>query len=143
MNKRPKSREETPKEGSDSARRYRTATICDRAAQKARAFESFPVQNSPRPAIGRKFNAGVFFVLFQMLEDRPSIDRRSSRDVIHQALEFVIDDVVKKCTVSQADSNAEIMGSDADRIRYPCATCRIGLGRNGLFSPRSEPKEQP
>jgi hypothetical protein len=26
-NKRPKSREETPKEGSDSARRYRTATI--------------------------------------------------------------------------------------------------------------------
>src|ERR1700733_1766932 len=43
--KRPKSREETPKEGSDSARRYRTATICDRAAQNARAFESFPVQN--------------------------------------------------------------------------------------------------
>jgi hypothetical protein len=44
MNKRPKSREETPKEGSDSARRYRTATICDRAAQSARPFESFPVQ---------------------------------------------------------------------------------------------------
>src|ERR1700742_2818182 len=33
--KRPKSREETPKEGSDSARRYRTAKICDRAAQSA------------------------------------------------------------------------------------------------------------
>jgi hypothetical protein len=45
MNKRPKSREETPKEGSDSARRYRTATICDRAAQKARGFALFPVQN--------------------------------------------------------------------------------------------------
>jgi len=45
----PKSREETPKEGSDSARRYRTATICDRAAQKARAFELFPVQNSTHP----------------------------------------------------------------------------------------------
>ena len=43
MNKRPKSREETPKEGSDSARRYRTATICGRAAQSARPFESFPV----------------------------------------------------------------------------------------------------
>ncbi|WGR95405.1 hypothetical protein MTX26_06075 [Bradyrhizobium sp. ISRA443] len=42
MNKRPKSREETPKEGSDSARRYRTATICDRAAQNARLFETFP-----------------------------------------------------------------------------------------------------
>jgi hypothetical protein len=45
MNKRPKSREETPKEGSDSARRYRTAPICDRAAQKARAFDTFPVQS--------------------------------------------------------------------------------------------------
>ena len=38
MNKRPKSREETPKEGSDRARPYRTATICGRAAQNARAF---------------------------------------------------------------------------------------------------------
>jgi hypothetical protein len=38
MNKRPKSREETPKEGSDSARRYRTATICGRAAQNASGF---------------------------------------------------------------------------------------------------------
>jgi hypothetical protein len=44
MHKRPKSREETPKEGSDSARRYRTATICDRAAPSARVFESFPMQ---------------------------------------------------------------------------------------------------
>src|SRR6201981_902423 len=44
--KRPKSREETPKEGSDSARRYRTATICDRAAQSARVFELFPMQIS-------------------------------------------------------------------------------------------------
>ncbi len=46
MSKRPKSREETPKEGSDSARRYRTATICDRDAQNARAFRAFPMQNS-------------------------------------------------------------------------------------------------
>jgi hypothetical protein len=43
MNKRPKSREETPKEGSSNAKRYRTATICGRAAQSARAFELFPV----------------------------------------------------------------------------------------------------
>jgi len=43
MSKRPKSREETPKEGSDSARRYRTATICGRAAQSARAFTTFPM----------------------------------------------------------------------------------------------------
>jgi hypothetical protein len=45
MSKRPKSREETPKEGSGSAERYRTATICDRAAQSARVFEHFPMQN--------------------------------------------------------------------------------------------------
>ncbi len=44
MKKRPKSREETPKEGSGNAKRYRTATICDRAAQSARAFERFPMQ---------------------------------------------------------------------------------------------------
>ena len=44
MKKRPKSREETPKEGSGNAKRYRTATICDRAAQSARAFKPFPMQ---------------------------------------------------------------------------------------------------
>jgi hypothetical protein len=47
MSKRPKSREETPKEGSDSARRYRTATICDRAAQSASVFETFPTKFRP------------------------------------------------------------------------------------------------
>jgi hypothetical protein len=46
MSKRPKSREETPKEGSDNAKRYRTAAICGRAAQSARVFELFPMQNS-------------------------------------------------------------------------------------------------
>jgi hypothetical protein len=46
MSKRPKSREETPKEGSDSARRYRTATICGRAAQSASIFPRFPMQKS-------------------------------------------------------------------------------------------------
>ena len=45
MNKRPKSREETPKEGSGHAKRYRTATICDRAAQSARALQTFSVHN--------------------------------------------------------------------------------------------------
>jgi hypothetical protein len=44
MKKRPKSREETPKEGSGNAERYRTATICGRDAQSARAFERFPMQ---------------------------------------------------------------------------------------------------
>jgi hypothetical protein len=46
MSKRPKSREETPKEGSDSARRYRTATICSRAAQSARIFLPFCMQKT-------------------------------------------------------------------------------------------------
>jgi hypothetical protein len=46
MSKRPKSREETPKEGSDSARRYRTATICGRDAQSARIFLRFAMQKS-------------------------------------------------------------------------------------------------
>jgi hypothetical protein len=46
MSKRPKSREETPKEGSGNARRYRTATICDCAAQSARAFGRFPMQKT-------------------------------------------------------------------------------------------------
>jgi hypothetical protein len=54
MNKRPKSREETPKEGSDSARRYRTATICDRDAQSARAFDAFHVQKPTLPDSGTK-----------------------------------------------------------------------------------------
>ncbi|MGY4232125.1 hypothetical protein ACVIIW_001072 [Bradyrhizobium sp. USDA 4449] len=46
MKKRPKSREETPKEGSGNAKRYRTATICGRAAQSARVFERFPMQKA-------------------------------------------------------------------------------------------------
>jgi hypothetical protein len=37
----PKSREETPKEGSNNARRYRTATICSRNALKASIFKEF------------------------------------------------------------------------------------------------------
>src|ERR1700719_938724 len=37
--KRPKSREETPKEGSGNARRYRTATTCHRNAQNASVLD--------------------------------------------------------------------------------------------------------
>ena len=70
MNKRPKSREETPKEGSDSARRYRTATICDRAAQSARPFEPFPVQNS-YPAAGQKSHIVYFYADFRWLDTTP------------------------------------------------------------------------
>jgi hypothetical protein len=64
--KRPKSREETPKEGSDSARRYRTATICDRAAQKARVFNSFPMQISPGLRASNTWPALPFFIYIQL-----------------------------------------------------------------------------
>jgi hypothetical protein len=68
MNKRPKSREETPKEGSDSARRYRTATICDRAAQSARVFKSFPVQKIASAAgPDKKATSVTFFNDFKHL----------------------------------------------------------------------------
>src|SRR5476651_1390007 len=34
-----------PRRAAITPKRYRTATICDRAAQSARAFETFPMQN--------------------------------------------------------------------------------------------------
>jgi hypothetical protein len=67
MNKRPKSREETPKEGSDSARRYRTAPICDRAAQNARVFETFPAQCWPGWPICHRPVKYAFIKYFQYL----------------------------------------------------------------------------
>jgi hypothetical protein len=57
MNKRPKSREETPKEGSDRARPYRTATICGRAAQNARVFSSVHAQSGTSWRIGNTSEA--------------------------------------------------------------------------------------
>ena len=46
---RPKSREETPKEGSGNARRYRTATSCHRTAQNARVKVSVIDLSCMRP----------------------------------------------------------------------------------------------
>src|SRR5215831_133819 len=55
--KRPKSREETPKEGGDNAKesRYRAATICQCDAQKARGIDlsSQPVAARPRLPHGK------------------------------------------------------------------------------------------
>ena len=61
--KRPKSREETPKEGSDSARRYRTATICGCGAQNASVFARLSMQNcmSGWPIWGGKFSVSSHF----------------------------------------------------------------------------------
>ena len=69
MNKRPKSREETPKEGSGNAKRYRTATICGRAAQSARVFELFLVHipfARPECSTGRTF----YIIMYNQLLNR-------------------------------------------------------------------------
>src|SRR5438270_2143908 len=59
--KRPKSREETPKEGGGNATRShcRAATICHRAAQKARVADVIPGASRRRVAAGRRPARGV------------------------------------------------------------------------------------
>ncbi len=130
MNKRPKSREETPKEGSDSARRYRTATICDRAAQKASVFEAFPVQKPTASAgLTIKSQPVVFIRYFNWLTSQ----KNSCRSPCPPALEFVINGVIGKLTAVPRDSKA---GQWRKRTPYkcacaePCAAGRIGLGNN-------------
>jgi hypothetical protein len=65
------------------------------------------VQNSSRAGIRQKVNAGVFLTLFQILGDRLSIRSAVTPHRYPQALEFVIGEPVKKCTVWQADSQAD------------------------------------
>jgi hypothetical protein len=72
MNKRPKSREETPKEGSDRARPYRTATICGRAAQNARVFGSFPLQSGTGWQIGNTSEYGNYPFIINYLDSLSS-----------------------------------------------------------------------
>jgi hypothetical protein len=100
MNKRPKSREETPKEGSDSARRYRTATICDRAAQNARAFKAFPMQITHCVYANNAMVASKIPKTLQELIKSPSPIYRDWR----LALVFVIDRVTKNALLPTADS---------------------------------------
>jgi hypothetical protein len=105
MNKRPKSREETPKEGSDSARRYRTATICDRAAQSARVFESFPMQNSQSWAARQKSHA---FTFLSAISNTWKIDRQAIKatcDLFRKMSRIRDRGVVEKYTSIPADSN--------------------------------------
>jgi hypothetical protein len=78
MSKRPKSREETPKEGSDSARRYRTATICDRAAQNASAFTAFPMQISQGMYARNTFKTSNICNIFQRLTHPPVATKAKS-----------------------------------------------------------------
>src|SRR4051794_22978097 len=71
MKKRPKSREEKPKEGSDSARGYRTAKKCDPAAQKARVFDTYPVQSSAGLPICNSPAGAALYLLNQSLTEKP------------------------------------------------------------------------
>ena len=70
MKKRPKSREETPKEGSGNAERYRTATICGRDAQSARAFEPFPMQKHMAQLLIEKPRFSFFDKEIQWVDSR-------------------------------------------------------------------------
>jgi hypothetical protein len=117
MNKRPKSREETPKEGSDSARRYRTATICDRAAQNARVFETFPVQKiTAFVEATKKSQPMIFSCNFIGLTTPSASGKRRTRAVIPWlsacyplALDFVIDAVIRKFIAARGDTKVETM----------------------------------
>src|SRR5882757_6004365 len=80
MNKRPKSREETPKEGSDRARPYRTATICDCTAQNASVFETFPAQYLRGWRLCNRLVKFFFYKQFQyitkMFPQEPGVTKR-------------------------------------------------------------------
>jgi hypothetical protein len=90
MSKRPKSREETPKEGSDSARRYRTATICDRAAQSARVFTTFPMQFLQGLQSCNSSKTSKICNIFQCLAGQTAAERPKSRPMLKQSLDFVM-----------------------------------------------------
>jgi hypothetical protein len=101
MNKRPKSREETPKEGSDSARRYRTATICDRAAQKARVFDTFPVQSSAGLPICNRSGDAILYHINQYLTEKPEADPPVWLVWYAKTRNLVMAPVIKKFTILQ------------------------------------------
>jgi len=130
MNKRPKSREETPKEGSDSARRYRTATICDRDAQSARPFESFSVQKIRESGGGAKRpHSYISVVISNSCMVLQQLVNPSTRPY-YPHREFVIDRVIGKYTSAQADSKvAKSADASGIAVRTPCAISWIGLGK--------------
>jgi hypothetical protein len=85
MNKRPKSREETPKEGSDSARRYRTATIWT-ALHKTQEF-SKPFQRNLRQAGGYatgRLNS-IFFNKIKLLREQTRESPCDGAATIHKS----------------------------------------------------------
>src|SRR4051794_30677154 len=102
MNKRPKSREETPKEGSDRARPYRTATICDRAAQNARVFETFPAQSLPGWPLCNRSVKFYFLFIYQYIKRyipyQPGVTKRPQ----FTNLDFVNSGVTKNACLKRS-----------------------------------------
>src|SRR5579859_2722731 len=122
--KRPKSREETPKEGSDSARRYRTATICDRAAQSARPFEIFLVHRLLKTRSGPARQIRTFIYQNQLLIYGTDGRLHLCVPVAEFALEFVIGSTHWKFTHwRDLESPSEI--KPWPPIGGPCRRCGI------------------
>jgi len=104
MNKRPKSREETPKEGSDRARPYRTATICGRAAQNARVFGPVKVQSGTGWPIGHTMVQKLLAKWNQLLMGYPQQDPTRLQCWYAKTRNFVMARLTKNPRLNEAFS---------------------------------------
>ena len=107
MNKRPKSREETPKEGSDRARPYRTATICGRAAQNARVFGYVKIQSGTGWPIGHTSSAGLYAIEINNLIQNPSQDPARLQCWYAKTRNFVMARLTKNPRLNEALSKPD------------------------------------
>jgi hypothetical protein len=111
MNKRPKSREETPKEGSDRARPYRTATICGRAAQNARVFGLVPIQSGTGWRIGNTVDASLLYKQNQLLTQIPDQAPASLQCWYAKTRNFVMAGLTKNPRLNEAFPKADSKAS--------------------------------
>jgi hypothetical protein len=107
MNKRPKSREETPKEGSDRARPYRTATICGRAAQNARGFGSVRAQSGTGWRIGNTIDRKILATQNQLLMGYPQQDLTRLQCWYAKTRNFVMAGLTKNPRLNEAFPKAD------------------------------------
>ncbi len=84
ISKRPKSREETPKEGSDNARRYRTATICGHDERSARVFDEFPMRILH--GVGSEQHVARYFIELKQLHE----EMRAKSPPHYYELKFIL-----------------------------------------------------
>jgi len=137
MNKRPKSREETPKEGSDRARPYRTATICGRAAQSARVFGSIAACDGTSLWISGITDEGDLRKYNQLLNIIPVLSPGFHAVLVCQKSQLRDGPANQKSTLneacSKADSKAGFARPTGITHRWRCATVRIGIGKGRYF----------